>query len=643
MADVYGWQSYIYNKSKEYYTNNKGLTKNWNIASSRVGGMAKTFSKNSSNEKSNTPKRINSALAFLKNAIDIERSKEANFLIMLQEGPVATLFGEERQKQINDYVRRGNWKKFITEFQSKIGEQRTQKDALNAKIQMMDGKVKSLKQYQKQNNELLTPTKLNNFLKNSLKPGELTKVLNDAIIDAINNKKIRDLRTIEDPDEMLKEIQTVAFGALIRWAQAEKELVASNFTRETLSKYMKNTASIETLSKDVSQIDQEIEELKNLLPILKKRKLENHERLSADEYWIFKNGDKQLQKLEDTRDLLNNINFNSEFTKALGLLEVRLSSENQYGISEIQDALVAVAADTCAAAIQLGPEGAKPDVLVGHIQITTSNAAKQATTDIYQQYNKTMVNFLQQYKEGMGKENTYEYYQRRAKTMRAALRNASELNDTNNINNWFVIEESTKSYDKIQAGENSSFGGGSLGPTLNDQLTKISTIITALEGKGGIEQTMNDFGWFLANTINDELIASPYKSSLLLYLSTFVTIFLFDDQVLIWEDALKKQFNTNNFPTENHRLHLFSLNQDYYPLSFILQAVYERLSREFGGKNINESLANAGARVTIEGTPNLNLPGDFYTPIAKDIIADIKLSVEFLNNFQGLIQALYNQ
>ena len=84
--------------------------------------------------------------------------------------------------------------------------------------------------------------------------------------------------------------------------------------------------------------------------------------------------------------------------------------------------------------------------------------------------------------------------------------------------------------------------------------------------------------WLIINSIYP-LIAHPIQGNLLRYLSTFATIFLFDDQVLIAQDAIKQLTKTSS--TDNHRIHLFSLQGHYYPLSFILQLTYDDLSNYF--------------------------------------------------------------
>lgn len=108
------WESYIYSLSVEPYLGNETLSKYRETAVSAVTSMASTFS--SSDQESKAPARIASALEFLETLINIERSKEARFLVMLREGPLKTLPDEKRQELINSYVSTNQWKGFMTEF-----------------------------------------------------------------------------------------------------------------------------------------------------------------------------------------------------------------------------------------------------------------------------------------------------------------------------------------------------------------------------------------------------------------------------------------------------------------------------------------------------------------------------------------------
>jgi hypothetical protein len=54
------------------------------------------------------------------------------------------------------------------------------------------------------------------------------------------------------------------------------------------------------------------------------------------------------------------------------------------------------------------------------------------------------------------------------------------------------------------------------------------------------------------------------------YLAAFATILLFDDQINVVKDAYKAMINKLPSSGSVTKIHLFSLNDGYYPLSFVL-------------------------------------------------------------------------
>lgn len=629
------WDSYIYSLSVKPYLRNRELGKYRSTAISAVTSLASTFSSNS--QESNAPTRIANALEFLETLISIERSKEARFLVMLKEGPLKTLPDEKRQELINSYVSTNQWKGFMTELQKYIGEQRHTLDNIENLNSQLENKVNLLNKDSK-----LTASKINDFLKHSFEPGELTDILEQAIRAHVTEET---LTNWEDMGQLTKRIQAIAFSAIVQWAQNKKELMRDDFNRE-LDKYINADIAAYDAILDAGRLDDEIE--KQTKKAIKDKQIADDHKDNGYLQGVAARSEKAKENLIQLRNsgLRNAEPKLSALRSSLGMMEAQFDHNNQYYLAEVMGAVEQAIHATFAGGRQLGKEGAKPDVLIGHIQIKCSDAADACQSYVYEQYNQAMTQFLDAYSKDMSSINTIAYYKQRATTIRNALNAASQLNNNTNINDWFVIEESTKSYEGVQAGNSGSFGGGSLGPNLKDQLSKISTMITALDkgtaATAGLEKEINStsqqFAWFLANTING-LIASPYKDSLLLYLAAFVTIFLFDDQVLIWEDALKQQFS-KIAPSDNHRLHLFALNQEYYPFSFILQAVHDRIAQKFN-QNVNDQLAKSGAKIYIEGAPSIKFNDLYAANKAKEIANSIKLKVEFLNDFQGLINALY--
>jgi len=138
------------------------------------------------------------------------------------------------------------------------------------------------------------------------------------------------------------------------------------------------------------------------------------------------------------------------------------------------------------------------------------------------------------------------------------------------LGNCYVIEDSTKNYislygKTIQNNLADSMHGGSLGPNVTDQINKIA----GLASIGGI--TFPDAQWLISVIINTGpgMIASEQKNRIEEYLASFATILLFDDQINIVKEAYKKL--KESFPPSSvEKIHIFSVNDGYYPISFIL-------------------------------------------------------------------------
>ena len=309
-----------------------------------------------------------------------------------------------------------------------------------------------------------------------------------------------------------------------------------------------------------------------------------------------------------------------------------------------------------------GSVGAKPDNTIAWLTIDYNNKiqtqemledikiAKQAIHDELTALNDTLK-----------KNNTTEYYKdqqknwnERANVIEQLL---NELNEKYQILlKCFLIEDSTKNYASLYVGTDknrkTNFTGGSLGANITDQINKIA----ALQDGGLI--TESDAQWLITAAINcgPGLIGSHLKRSLQNYLSAFAVILLFDDQQNIANEITQKIIdNTPKSQSSVTRLHLFSLDGGYYPLSLVLQLTYDKLSKIYHildeeTQHKVYSNGNYGAKVEIDGFIN---PDSYYPPgtynhmtlnkwdeLSEIAQASVKMHVQFLTNFMGLVNTI---
>lgn len=301
-----------------------------------------------------------------------------------------------------------------------------------------------------------------------------------------------------------------------------------------------------------------------------------------------------------------------------------------------------------------GSAGAKPDNLLALLSIDLNqlDLSNQTILDALNNIHEAM-SLLD---AGLQKNNDLAYYETRQKqwnqardTIDAALKTLSQ--EYKELIQCFIIEDSTKNYTTLYSTQsygrtNSEFHGGSLGPNIQDQINKLDTLYQA----GGLSKL--DTKWLIAAAINmgTGMIARKYKSSLERYLATFACILLFDDQINIATEAAENIKNENGASASSvQKIHLFSLNDGYYPISYILQITYDNLQKAY---NNTKSLVVDGSGAQVRITGFVEEPQTAYSEkdrirqwkqTRNTALASTKIKLSFLTNFLNVLNALYPQ
>ena len=300
-----------------------------------------------------------------------------------------------------------------------------------------------------------------------------------------------------------------------------------------------------------------------------------------------------------------------------------------------------------------GSSGAKPDNLLAILNIDLSQLDLQNEEDkqIYKEIveiREALINL----NNHLSSTNTAKYYKDQKdiwdateKKINAALQRMQEK--YNFLLNCFIIEDSTKNYIQLEAGAkydkvSNAFHGGSLGANLSDQLAKIS----AFQSLGAI--SMIDSQWLTAAIINSGpgMIAEDKKNYLEQYLAMFATILLFDDQLNIAAEAIKNMANNQPSSSGVKKIHIFSLNNGYYPLSYVLQLTYNNLYQGYATL-LSNLKTNSGVLVEISGyVKNPGKEDDNSKSInnwetTRDAaLSSTKLKIQFMVNFLGTLNTL---
>lgn len=329
--------------------------------------------------------------------------------------------------------------------------------------------------------------------------------------------------------------------------------------------------------------------------------------------------------------------------------------KNTAGLAEVNSLLQNLAAG--AFGENTGRVNAKPDNIIGYLMIDTSVMQNEEMKKDIIAAETAINDEINLLTEGLKNTNTTEYYTKRKKEWDEHIKkidnSLAKLKETYNIlANCFIIEDSTKHYVNMGIGNEKDFQGGSLGANIRDQINKIQAL------QDGNLINRQDADWLITAAINcgPNLIAQNLKNSLERYLAAFAVILLFDDQQNIANEVSQQMIkNIDASQTSVQKIHLFSLDGGYYPLSIVLQLTYDKLEQIYGlleSEQNNSQKETYGAQVEINGFIN---PDDFYPPhkynnlrrsswdeLSAKAQASVKMQVKFITNFMGLLNTILN-
>ena len=213
-----------------------------------------------------------------------------------------------------------------------------------------------------------------------------------------------------------------------------------------------------------------------------------------------------------------------------------------------------------------------------------------------------------------------------------------EEGNLKDLSNSFVIETSDKIYESFNVNM-SSFSGGRFGGDLISQLEKIDAIAST----GGL--SIGDLNWLVnacINSNNSAIGGEELKGTLENYLS------LIDDSEAIFEQTAKNIEQAIS-STKPNKIHLFYLQGFmYYPLSQILYAMYDKMSKT--KQEIESTIERGGgAKVKInysdfpkDLSPYEDLTQQTWEDTGAAAIKATKLELTFLGSFISMLNSLVN-
>ena len=427
-------------------------------------------------------------------------------------------------------------------------------------------------------------------------------------------------------------------------------------------------AEMDTFLKEDKILDKQIQDLierTKVLPFLTDDLIKNYKMIELPPLPSLPRTSQQLNlSNENIITELRKITTNA--MKALDMKELTPTIhfiQNSNNISELQTGLT-LAIQGAIANVNAGDAQAKTDNIIGYLSIDPVKTSPKIQEDINKIINDINIQ-IHEIAGGLKQTNTADYYSARKEEWNTATQKIQELLDKlqklyGELIDCFLIEESTKGYYFLYTPNNrKDFEGGSLGGNIVKQIETI----TALQGTELISPGQAE--WLITAAINagKGLIGSEQRTNLENYLSMFATILLFDDQQNIANEVATQTIDNIPSPkTGINKIHLFTLNNGYYPLSFVLQLTFDKLYNVYTFlrneaehsiyKHKTYSNGENGAKVVIKGFIN---PDDYYTPnkknnikstswdqLATEATESVTMEIYFLTSAMSLIQSILN-
>lgn len=611
---------------------------------------------------------IEAAFSFLKGAIQSEYNKEVNFINTLK-----TLLNDTTTKMASQIpTTNDDWSHFIIEIQDAIQQSEHGIQSLQNEFNRLknnhDRREKSIKEkgqdiVQGQQDQIARMSSYMERLERFLNENSTSRQsdIADELYGLILNKYGADLLTIKSDgtpelnrSQVFAVIQAISAIALRDYSVIHYEDIKS-FNGEELKKILDDPSldtQITSFIKRAKDLPFVTQDLMDTLGVINDK---YHPEKTASEY---ANLLTSLSKGELTQKQLKRVGreFQDNYTHRKNILEPSAFKITKVAnvYAEVLSLINFSMSSGSIYSANTGISGAKPDNLLAilNVDLTKLNLSNEKDRAIYQEI-LAIRKELERLNESLSSKNTVKYYEeQKANWDRAEQKINQSLEKLykkyNFLLNCFIIEDSTKNYLQLEAGAkydkvSNAFHGGSLGANLSDQLAKIA----AFQSVGAI--SMIDSEWLTAAIINSGpgMIASDKKNYLEQYLAMFATILLFDDQLNIAAEAINHMTENYTDTTSSvQKIHMFSLNNGYYPLSYVLQLTYNNLYK--GYTTLLENLkTNSGVLVNISGY--VNNPGseenndksiNNWEKTRDAALASTKLKIQFMVNFLGTLNTL---
>lgn len=627
---------------------------------------------NKINKEMTNNNTIDAAFDFLDTVINSEYNKERNFLEYLKN-KTRTLSNFTTPSIDSD------WNQFVKEIQEQVG-------AGENKIQAMENELKRLQHQnerrgnranvtKKEGYDLDQVTKLTTYVesltkfisKSNIDINSISNQIYSLVLSKYGNKLIEISKNGElnfNKGQFLGLLNTITTTILhdyIIKTSLDDQGIYLQYNKKFDINQFKESINSSTIESQIDSLLNRAEALPFISQDL------------AESFGYLKENDEKIQdtELDKLSNIIQQVNINGSRVLEIGQVFQDMYKDfsvpetafkmvaNGNAFAEISS-LVNFALSGAFSTSNTGATGAKPDNVLGFLTIDIEEllGLKKNNRQAYDAAIKELNiihGALKTLSNEMRSTNTDKYYKiqqwkwnKAVKEIEGALQQLKEIYGI--LDNCYIIEDSTKNYISLYGKTinhqlNDSLHGGSLGPNITDQIIKINGLATI----GGI--SFPDAKWLISAIINSgpNMIGQDNKHMLEDYLAAFATILLFDDQINIVKDAYKEMITQLPVNGTVTKIHLFSLNDGYYPLSFVLKMTRDALTKNYiEAQKFIKNTPSGGAKVEISGY--VTEPQEAYKKkkaenqwlATRDTALDnTKLSIQFLVGFMGVLDRLF--
>lgn len=457
------------------------------------------------------------------------------------------------------------------------------------------------------------------------------KTIQDAVFRIISNKSY--LRAINNDPENLAALASVIEIDLMSILDEEmynQQLkTLDDLDADTIEKVVMGYMNSQYNTKLLNMLNNDHRQLLNLLSDAKK--ILNIKTLSDDDF----------EKQKASRAKANRQGLSSFFTQAgirqdkllkgLKRITVSSSTDTSHGlIGELTDLTI----DRLNSR-KIGGEGATDVLQAGSIYstITYDNIVNDQLDNVIEAIEESTKLIKSGNEELI--ETTYKSMNKKIRESEGKIEEYLEKLEIQD--DFFIYHDSVKTYKQVYQGKYNAFHGRKI-----SAFTYI-TELYAMTGELKYDSlTMPAQEWleFIVMNLFTGGVAEEARNPLEKYLSIFAGLFMFDDAINIAMDAIKSvEFETKKVKS----IHLFNINQLYVPASFVLQSLYETLTK-------GATMLDNGAHVTIldAGSTAVEKEGDEETKsyakrwynVSDAVKTATKVNIVFLSSFLETIRDL---